>query len=36
MDRKEFGLVQMIDGIHLSTAGGYAEGGALDDLKFLD
>ena len=28
--------MKMVNGIHLHTAGGYAEGGVLDALQFLD
>ena len=26
----------LVDGSHLNAAGGYAEGGVLDSLEFLD
>ena len=37
MDGKELGFcVKMINRTHLHAAGGYAEGGVLDTLEFLD
>ena len=37
MDGKELGFcVKMVNGTHLHTADGYAEGGVLDTLEFLD
>ena len=37
MDGIEFGFcVKIVNGTHLHTAGGYAEGSVLDTLEFLD
>ena len=37
MDEKYLGFyVKMVNGTYLHTAGGYAEGGVLDSLQFLD
>ena len=36
-DGKDLGVcVKMVNGTHLHTAGGCAEGGVLDALEFLD
>ena len=37
MDGQDLGFcVKMVNGTHLHTAAGYAEGGVLDTLQFLD
>ena len=37
MDGEDLGFcVKMVNGTHLHTAGGYAEGGGLDPLECLD